>query len=986
MLQNKNYDKIFERFSDDLNSNAYLLRHKKSGARIFILSNDDDNKVFYIAFRTPPKDSTGVAHIMEHSTLCGSEKFPLKDPFVELAKGSLNTFLNAMTYPDKTVYPVASCNDKDFRNLQDVYLDAVFHPNVYKHPEIMKQEGWSYHIEDPDSPIEYNGVVYNEMKGAFSSPDEVLMRQNMNSLFPDTTYGVESGGDPEHIPDLTYEQFLDFHRKNYHPSNSYIYLYGNIDIEEQLEWLDREYLCKYDIIETDSKVEYQKPFEKMQETVCFYPITDEENEEDNTYLSYNTVCGDSMDVKLSYAMQMLSYALVDTQGSPIRTRLLDAGIGNDISSMYDESLLQPYFSITAKNANEDQKDQFVQIITEELERAASGALNKRSLAASLNSLKFKYREADFGGYPKGLIYGLTCLNSWLYDDEQPLLHLELEKVFAELEKDINTDYFEKVISELLLGSRHSSLVILKPKKGMASDIEERTEQKLAAFKESLSREQVEDLIAQTKALAEYQEKQSTEEELETIPLLERSDISRDVQEAKNVLAKGTKLPMLEHEYETNGIAYINLFFDCNDVDKHLLPYVGLLKSFVSFVDTEHYTYSEINDEINTYTGGFGMEAGIYCHDDDKDKNSIMADLSVRVLYENIDKAFDLIEDVLFKSRYDDAKRVKEIIAELKSKLQVSITSSGHVAAGLRAASYYSKNALLKEQINGIEFYKFVEGIEKDIDGHCSKIAQNIEKLMRLMLAPGKIFVNCTARREGLDLIKQRLEGFTQALREFSGCPGDFKAWDPRESSYDLQEKGLTLQQKNEAFKTSGSVNYVARAGRYAEGIDEFTGAVNVADTIMRYEYLWFNIRVQGGAYGCMSTGRPNGELQLLTYRDPNIRRSNDVFEGVPEYLENFDCDEREMTKYVIGTVGNMDTPLTPAQKGARDFGIYFKGYTTEERKRIKSEVIDCCTDDIRAVGTMYRAALSQNNICCVGTQNKIDEDRELFKNVRNLFE
>ncbi|MBQ6369336.1 MAG: insulinase family protein, partial [Parasporobacterium sp.] len=406
----RNYTTVFEKDSEDLNSRVYLLRHTKTGARVFLLSNDDKNKVFYVGFRTTPSDDTGVAHIMEHSVLCGSEKYPLKDPFVELVKGSLNTFLNAMTYPDKTVYPCASMNDKDFKNLMSVYMDAVFHPNIYKHPEILKQEGWNYSIKDADAPIEYNGVVYNEMKGAFSSPEGVLERETLHAMFPDVTYGHESGGDPACIPDLTYEQFLDFHRTYYHPSNSYIFLYGDMDLEERLDWMDREYLSHYDPIRVDSEIGKQPDFEQMAIVRKEYAISEDEPEENNTYLSYNIHCGTNLDPYKYYAMQMIQYALVDTQGAPVRQRLLDEGIGKDILSGFDTGLKQEYFSIISKNAEASQAERFLEIINDEFRKAADGQLNHRSLTASLNSLEFKYKEADFGGYPKGLIYGLNALD------------------------------------------------------------------------------------------------------------------------------------------------------------------------------------------------------------------------------------------------------------------------------------------------------------------------------------------------------------------------------------------------------------------------------------------------------------------------------------------------------------------------------------------------------------------------------------------------
>ena len=407
----------------DLKSEGFILRHKKSGARVAVISNDDDNKVFYIGFRTPAEDSTGVPHIIEHTVLCGSDKYPVKDPFVELVKGSLNTFLNAITYPEKTIYPVASCNDTDFQNLMSVYMDAVFHPNIYKHQEIFKQEGWHYELESEDAPITINGVVYNEMKGAFSSADDVLQREILNSLFPDNTYSNESGGDPERIPDLTYEDYLDFHRRYYHPCNSYIYLYGNMDVAEKLRWMDEEYLSHYEEIELDSTVKAQKPFEKPVEITKKYPISSAEPEEDNTYLSYNLVVGDILDRKLYLAFDVLDYALLGAPGAPLKQALIDAGIGKDIVGGYDSSTMQPVFSIIAKNANSADKEKFLATIQDVLNRQVKDGVDKKALLAGISASEFRYREADFGQFPKGLLYGIQCLDSWLYDDMQPFMHV-----------------------------------------------------------------------------------------------------------------------------------------------------------------------------------------------------------------------------------------------------------------------------------------------------------------------------------------------------------------------------------------------------------------------------------------------------------------------------------------------------------------------------------------------------------------------------------
>ena len=545
----------------DLKSKGTLLKHKKSGARVLLMENDDENKVFTIGFRTPPSDSTGVPHIMEHSVLCGSKEFPVKDPFVELVKGSLNTFLNAMTYPDKTVYPVASCNDKDFQNLMHVYMDAVFYPNIYQNDKTFRQEGWSYKLDNPDGELTISGVVYNEMKGAFSSPEGVLDRVVLNSLFPDNTYSVESGGDPEVIPELTYERFLDFHRKYYHPSNSYIYLYGDMNMEEKLRWLDEKYLSDFENEPVDSEIHLQKPFTEMKEVVQEYSIASEESEEDNTYLSYNKVIGTTLDEKLYLAFEILDYALLSAPGAPLKKALLDAGVGKDISGSYDNGVYQPIFSVISKNANVEQKEEFVRVIEDTLKDIVKNGINKKALRAGINYHEFRFREADFGNYPRGLMYGLQLFDSWLYDETKPFIHMQAIPTFEFLKEQVETGYFEELIQKYLLDNTHGSIVIIKPERGRTARMDKELADKLQAYKDSLSKEEIDALVKATKELEEYQEEESAPEDLAKIPVLGREDISREIAPIYNKELETSGVKLVHHEVETNGIGYTALLFD-----------------------------------------------------------------------------------------------------------------------------------------------------------------------------------------------------------------------------------------------------------------------------------------------------------------------------------------------------------------------------------------------------------------------------------------
>ena len=502
---------------EDIQSEGWLLRHKKSGARVLLLENQDENKVFHITFRTPPEDSTGVAHILEHSVLCGSREFPLKDPFVELVKGSLNTFLNAMTYPDKTMYPVASCNDQDFQNLMHVYLDAVFYPNIYSQEEIFRQEGWSYQLESLEEPLKYNGVVYNEMKGVFSSAEELLNRKVFDTLFPDNAYGVESGGDPECIPQLTYEQFLDFHRTYYHPSNSYIYLYGNMDMEEKLRWMDEQYLSHFSLQPVDSAIRPQEPFGQMANLTLEYPVGEQESEEENTYLSWSAVVGDGLDVEQGLAFQVLEYALLDAPGAPLKQALLDAGLGKDVIGSYEDGIYQPFFSVMAKNARTEDRERFCQVIHDTLEELAQKGIGKKALLAGINYFEFRFREADYSSYPKGLMYGIDVMDSWLYDEEAPFSYLKQLAHYESLKEKAQGDYFQQLIRERLLNNPHSALVTAVPRRGLAAEQEKKLAEELAQKKASMSQEELQELVRKTAALKEYQEREDSPEAVASIP-------------------------------------------------------------------------------------------------------------------------------------------------------------------------------------------------------------------------------------------------------------------------------------------------------------------------------------------------------------------------------------------------------------------------------------------------------------------------------------
>ena len=970
------YEVIEKREIKDINSMGYILKHKKSGARIVVCENDDRNKVFYIGFRTPPQNSTGVAHILEHSVLCGSKEFPAKDPFVELVKGSLNTFLNAMTYPDKTVYPVASCNDQDFKNLMHVYMDAVFYPNIYKEEKIFRQEGWHYEMENTDAPLTVNGVVYNEMKGAFSSPDDVLDREILNSLYPDTAYGVESGGAPECIPDLTYEEFLDFHRQYYHPANSYIYLYGNADMEERLRWLDEKYLGAYDAIEVASFPGTQESFAGVKKLQKEFPIAAEESEENNTYLSYNSVIGKVLDRELYQAFQVIDYALAGAPGTPVKQALIDAGIGTDVYSVYENGIYQPYYSIVAKNANAEDEKRFVQIIEEQLQKIVAEGFDKNALLAGLNSMEFRHREADYGTNPKGLMYGLAMLDSWLYDDNAPFAHIEANETFKELRKKIGTGYYEQLVKEYLLDNPHKTILSVLPKKGLTAKRDAEWANKLAAYKATLSEKEITKIIEEAKELKLYQSTPDTPEVLRCIPRLQRTDIDKKVEPLTNELTEIDGIRMLYHDIETNGIAYLGLLFDLSKVPADLYPYVGLLKAVLGYVDTEHYTYEQLGYEINKQTGTLYCTLHQMNQDNDITKIAAYYEVKMSVLYDNISSGLELMKEILFSSKLEDQKRLKEIISETKSRMQARFMSAGHSVASGRALAYLSEYGAMSDAISGIDFYRFIEKTEAEFDQCKEEVIQNLRYVMQCIFQKENLLIDLIGTGNVKELLNGKIGTLAEQFALQTNCGK------PAETPYHVTIKP---EKKNEGLTTSAQVQYVCRAGNYKKNGLTYTGVLRLLKTIMGYEYLWSEVRVKGGAYGCMSNYGRNGEAYFVSYRDPNLERTVEVYERAADFVRHFEGDEEEMTKYIIGTVSELDIPLTPRTRGARSMYAFLTNCTYEMLQKERDELLNATVEDVRKLADYIDAFLSDDTICVVGNEEKIKEQKELFGNVTPLI-
>ena len=959
------YELLEHHYVRELESEGYLMRHKKTGARVFILENDDNNKVFNIAFRTVPTDSTGVAHIIEHTVLCGSDRYPVKDPFVELAKGSLNTFLNAMTYSDKTMYPLASTNDKDFFNLMSVYMDGVFHPNITKERKIFEQEGWHYEMDSPDGELTYNGVVYNEMKGAFSSADEILGRQVKAALYPDTTYAYESGGDPEFITDLTYESYLEFYHTYYHPSNSYIYLYGDLDMEKALNWMDHEYLSHYEKKEIDSAVTLQKPFNKMKEISLCYAASEDDDE--GTYFTWSKVVSNALDLEKYLAFQVLEYVLLDAPGAPLKQALLDAGIGVDIYGGFEDGILQPSFEVTTKDARQEQREIFVETIEATLRKLAEEGLQKRSLLAGLNSLQFRLKEGDFGRWPKGLMYGLDLFDSWLYDDNAAFLLLETQDAMDELYKKAEGSYFEQLIKECLIDNSFGVVAMAVPKVGLDAENEEKTAEKLRVYKDSLSKEEIEEIVRHTKELKEYQETPSTKEELETIPMLTRADIKRDVLPLYNEERSMDGVKVLFHEMSTKKIGYLELVFDADFADLSELPYLSLLKQILGVVAAGEYSYTELMDEVNIHTGG--IDPGFVVLQPETGRPTVRFSFRIKAFYHELETAVNLTAKMMYQSDLANEKRLLEIIGETRSQLYERLKSAGHNTSIKRASSYHSESGYLNEIMTGISFYEFLNDLYDHFEERKGMIIEKLRAVSHQLFNKRALLVSFTADKEGYDVLEKAMDTLIRHMPDEPFVKADWN---------------MPLEKKNEGICCASQIQFVGRTGNYKDAGLPFRGSLLVLQNILNYDYLWIRLRVKGGAYGCMSGFGRDGDCYMVSYLDPKLAETNEVYDKLPEYLEQFDQDERSMDRYVIGAISEMDIPKNPAALGVRGLTAYLSGITREQLQKERDEVIDTDAKEIRALVPYAKAVLSNNCLCVVGNENKIKENSSLFITVRSL--
>ncbi|MGM9972288.1 MAG: insulinase family protein [Anaeroplasmataceae bacterium] len=953
------FTKETKKFIEEINSNVTIYRHDKTKARLCTIENDDPNKVFSIAFRTPPINDTGLTHILEHSVLCGSKKYPVKDPFVELLKGSLNTFLNAFTFPDKTMYPVASMNDKDFNNLMSVYLDAVFYPNIYKYEEIFKQEGWHYHLESKDDPITLNGVVYNEMKGAFSDPEQVLGRCIMHSLYPHTAYGFESGGDPKYIPNLSYEEFKKFHSEYYHPSNSYIFIYGDCDMEERMKFIEDNYLNNYDYNSFDTKIALEPPFKEATYEEHFYPIGEDESLDNKYYLSYNVSISNTLDIKKCIALEVLSEVLFSAEGAPIKEAILDLNICEDIDVTYESGIYQPFLSISLMKSDIKYLDKFKEVLENSLKNVK---LDKERILASLNYREFKVREAKFDG-PKGLLYQMNMLDGWLYDDNMPYHKLCVLDYFKELRSELDTNYFYDLINECIINNTHKSIVVLSPSKTYKSEEDEKLRLKLKEYKDNLSEEEILKLVESTKNLEIYQETPSSREDIAKLPKLSIEDLNPNPMKYKcDVVNNGYNI--YYSQYFTNNIGYLDLVFDISEFSDNDLKYAKLLSTLLIKLSTKNRGYIDIDKDIKLNTGGVMSFVRVF--KDIDGNNKVLFEIKASMLDDKIDNAMNLVSDVLFNTLFSDKKKLQELLLQRKSIIENSIAGIGHQISLQRAKSYINEVDYIRDITGGIGFVDFIRDVVNNFDASYKKIIDNLENTYNKIKNKNRFMVSLTSDKKLYDKIISNVNNIYNKLG--------------------LEEINKPLNRKlevlNEGFKTQFNVNYVAKATRFTK---EYSGVLLVLKNALSLDYLWTNIRVKGGAYGAMISVTADGILCLTSYRDPNIKRTYDIYNNLGNYINDMNITDEDLLKFKIGAIGALDDSMHVSTMGDNAFLEKITGFDYEFRSKIRKEIIEASIEELKSYGDDFNNSLKTNNICVIGSANLIDENKDLFNNIRKLI-
>ncbi|NCP85842.1 MAG: peptidase M16 [Anaerolineae bacterium CG_4_9_14_3_um_filter_57_17] len=959
-----------ERAIPEIASSARMYRHDKTGARLLSVINGDENKSFGITFRTPPATSNGVAHIMEHSVLCGSRKYRVKEPFIELAKSSLNTFLNAMTYPDKTCYPVASTNLKDFYNLIDVYLDAVLYPLIT--PETLQQEGWHYEIESPEAPLTFKGVVFNEMKGALSSPDDLLGELSQQSLYPDTPYGLNSGGDPAVIPALTYADFKAFHETYYHPSNAYIYFYGDDPEAERLRLLD-EWLNAFERKDVQSALPLQPQWNAPRQVTHAYDSGD--TPDAKAYFNLNWLMPAVGDPLTSLSLSLLAHILLGTSASPLRKALMDSGLGEDVTGGYQDGLLQGYFSAGMKGVENGNLEKVEQLIHTTLKDLAEKGIDPETIAASLNTIEFHLREQNTGRFPRGLALMLGALDVWLYDGD-PFNGLAFEATLQKVKTAARAPhYFENLIRRHFIENPHRTSLRLLPDAAEGQRKADAEAARLEKVKAGLSRHQIDALIANVAALKKRQETPDSPEALATIPALTLQDIDPKIKTIPCAIETSRGTHIFSHDLPTNGILYLDLGFDLHPVPAELLPFLGFFGRVLLQMGTQSQDYVSLIQRIGKNTGGIRSAALISTIRESSD-SALYFFLRGKATLDKAGELLAILQDVLLTANLDNRERLRQIVMEEKAEAEAGLIPGGHGVVSGRLAARFSEAGWVGEQIGGLENLFFLRRLADDIEKDWDAVLAKLETLRRLVINRAGMVVNLTLDEASRQKVSPALEALLASLPASAGSTGSPFPW-------------KTRPQNNEGLTIPAQVNYVGKgANLYALGYEPH-GSIHVIRNYLGTTWLWEKVRVQGGAYGGFSTFDTNsGAFAYLSYRDPNILPTLANYDATPGFLRALDLNESELTKSILGTIGEIDAYQLPDAKGWTSMAHHLTGYTDEMRQQTRAEVLATSVKDFQRFAETLEQVAAHGEVVVLGSAEaveKANQEKQGFLKVKKVL-
>jgi presequence protease len=941
----------------ELKTKAFLYRHIKTGAELLSLKNDDENKVFGITFRTPPSDSTGVPHILEHSVLCGSRKFPVKEPFVELLKGSLHTFLNAMTYPDKTCYPVASQNLRDFYNLVDVYLDAVFHPRLT--PFVLQQEGWHYELEKEEDALTIKGVVFNEMKGVYSSPDNLINEYSMRSLFPDTTYGLDSGGDPRQILELTFEQFMGFHSKYYHPSNARIFFYGDDDTDGSLSIVD-QYLEEYNQSEVDSNITLQKPFSGSKRIIRLFAAGDEGGKIPKGMITLNWLLPETSRKELNLALHILAYILLGMAGSPLRKALIESGLGEDlVGAGLESELKQMFFSIGLKGIDLDNADRIRDLIINTLRGLVQKGIDSETIKAALNTVEFRLRENNTGAYPRGLSLMLRAMTTWLHN-EDPLSLIAFEAPLKAIKSGVDDKkrFFEDMINELILNNPHMTCLLLKPDTGLLEKEKAAEQKKLEKAKNEMSSVDIQSVLENTRELKSAQEKPDTPEALATIPMLKLQDLERKnkIIPLESIDQKGT--PVLYHDLFTNGIAYMDIGFDLRALPQRYLPYIHLLGRSLFEIGTEKEDYVALTQRISSKTGGIYSTTHISDIKASKESTSWLF-VRGKAMLDHTSDMLDIIKDVLTMVKLDNRDRFRQMALEAKARAEQKLVPEGHRIVNMRLRSHYGQADRIAEETSGLSYLFFLRKLVSEIDQNWPSVLSDLTEIYRLLINQNSMLVNVTLDSKGWSSFQPQVKEFIDLIPSLDKSK---EAW----SFAELPAfEGLTIPSQ---------VNYVGKAMNLYNTGYKYHGSAHVICRFLRNSWLWDRVRVQGGAYGSFCLfDRLTGTLTMVSYRDPNTMKTVDIFDQSSKFLRDIDLSDDELTKGIIGAIGDIDDYKLPDAKGYSSMAQYLAKVTDEDRQQVRDEVMGTTKEDFKKFADVLEEFKTEGIVKILGSGKSIEE-------------